>query len=82
LKRDNFTVLSSAPLVFEDRLAKTVYSFADDFSAAKIIDISAWNVCAMAFSNMDSCLYYENYSDNALYRYSIDPGTGCGLYAE
>lgn len=80
LKRDNFTVLSSAPLVFEDRLAKTVYSFADDFSAAKIIDISAWNVCAMAFSNMDRCLYYENYSDNALYRYSIESGDSVCVY--
>lgn len=74
LKRDNFTVLSSAPLVFEDRLAKTVYCFAGDFSAVTKIDISAWNMCSMVFSKTDSCLYYESYSDSGLYRCPVGSG--------
>ena len=72
MQRSNFTVLSSAPLVFEDRLAKTVYCYGDDFSAVEKIDISAWNMCAMVFSKTEKCLYYEDYSDYGLYRYSVE----------
>ncbi len=73
-KRDNFTVLCARPLVFEDRLAKTIYCFNDDFSGVEKIDISAWNMCAMVFSKTDHCLYYESYSDYGLNRYSVDSG--------
>ena len=81
LSRDNFTVLSSAPLVFEDRLAKTVYCFGEDFSAVKAIDISSWNMCAIVFSRTEKCLYYEDYSDSGLYRYSVESGETTPVFA-
>jgi len=80
LKRDNFTVLSSCPLVIEDRLAKAVYCFREDFSCVEKIDISAWNACSLVFSKTDDSLFYETASGYALFRYSVDTKTAACVF--